>query len=520
MDEANVLAAWIGAAATTVGLGSLVAQTTALKDQLDPFSAFRSAVVLGPWANRQTLHAWYELRKRDPEGPVITASMSRGFCDQNLLWLSRRPSKSVGTATWAMIMGILLHPECYAAPCGDKTPVTGDEMPMAWSSDIFIPLNWEPTTPSLDCWSNVPLQTLKRQETSAYLPISRITLITLLCVTNARATFQHSGAAGYRGSFPSYIGPWTVEWPIGKPAVVRLASVGVHEKPGTDPYPPALSVRVDRCVQMLCGICEARNPEEQSVAYPGRKSTPGILYWRPSGYSGAHGSRPLYNLSGGKVYKVGFLWRGELSDSEEKAHAARAKEDGDLLRLSVPSLDKGLRVSLFVPRAEEDLIIWTLDHLPWSSLSWSMHRGMKDILLAYGRKVMDRHRHDLASALKQCVERQQRQLMSRGWSTELALHHMADMVYSTVVAGVGDSGDCVRAMTEAAVLLVGGGKMLDVTSFWSRSRLSGFEDGEGGGEGLSADAVVALTKYVVLEWSQELDYQMFQQLPFTVFLDT
>lgn len=41
---------------------------------------------------------------------------------------------------------------------------------------------------------------------------------------------------------------------------------------------------------------------------------------------------------------------------------------------------------------------------------------------------------------------------------------------------------------------------------------------DSGSEALSDDDVVALTKFVVLEWSQELDYQMYHDLPMLLLL--
>jgi|HubBroStandDraft_4_1064222.scaffolds.fasta_scaffold1662713_1 hypothetical protein len=52
----------------------------------------------------------------------------------------------------------------------------------------------------------------------------------------------------------------------------------------------------------------------------------------------------------------------------------------------------------------------------------------------------------------------------------------------------------------------------DQTNFWRKPRSSENKIGS------DLDGVVALTKFFVLEWSQELDYQLYHQLPVTVYL--
>jgi len=51
---------------------------------------------------------------------------------------------------------------------------------------------------------------LKTYQNSACVTISRTTLITFLCVMNARKVFLHSDAAGFRAAFASYSGQWHI----------------------------------------------------------------------------------------------------------------------------------------------------------------------------------------------------------------------------------------------------------------------------------------------------------------------
>lgn len=104
---------------------------------------------------------------------------------------------------------------------------------------------------------------------------------------------------------------------------------------------------------------------------------------------------------------------------------------------------------------------------------------------------------------------------------------MADLAAGAVLAGSGNSGDAVRIVTDiAAVWYEGRRKMgdgpdsivsLDETMFW---RVPHQQKEEVGGErgGLSCMAVVALVKFFVLEWSVELDYQMYHDLPLELYL--
>jgi hypothetical protein len=65
---------------------------------------------------------------------------------------------------------------------------------------------------------------------------------------------------------------------------------------------------------------------------------------------------------------------------------------------------------------------------------------------------------------------------------------------------------------------------LDRTDFWSRqletsgsSGLAAFLTGEDF-HAADMDILVALTKFFVLEWSQELDYQLYHDLPVDILL--
>lgn len=92
------------------------------------------------------------------------------------------------------------------------------------------------------------------------------------------------------------------------------------------------------------------------------------------------------------------------------------------------------------------------------------------------------------------------------------------MAASAVLAGQGNSGDSVRVVTDIAAVYVGDWDVarLDEVEFWRREdvRRDAVQDGP---VQLDAQGVVALTKFFVLEWSQEFDYQLYHHLPISLY---
>lgn len=134
---------------------------------------------------------------------------------------------------------------------------------------------------------------------------------------------------------------------------------------------------------------------------------------------------------------------------------------------------------------------------------------MRDILVAYGKPVMELHRAELAAKIKQFVADRPGLLDSRGWNPKFVRESMGDMAASAVLAGKGNSGDLVRVVTEIVLAMVGDWSLsrLDDVVFWRR------DEGE---RGLDVEGVVALTKLFVVKWSNEFDYQIYSQLPISL----
>lgn len=270
-------------------------------------------------------------------------------------------------------------------------------------------------------------------------------------------------------------------------------------------------MRIDKCIEMLAGIVSGGS--KWKLAFPGRAKGKGpwMLKERKKGFPGGHGSRHLYNMMGGKVFEVDLLVLAECGKEEEYMQKAR-------LELNVPCLSQQSELGvIFVPDHEQALLAEALDCLPWSSLSWSMHRGMKDILLAYGKPVMNRSRAQLAATLANGVREIEGALVERGWDVDFVHGSMAVMTESSVISGGGNSGDMVRIVVDIVNVMlerpqVGHSINKDQTNFWRKPRRPNDEIGS------DLDGIVALTKFFVLEWSQELDYQLYHQLPTATYL--
>lgn len=506
MDTSSTIATWLSFAVTAIGLGGLVSQANAINDKLDPFHSYRNVQYLGIWFRRQRAFPWWLLAKSPPEGPALEASLVAKFCGTNLIHMTRLPLTSTGSsgqASWAVLLA-LFHaekpilvsdamPSTDQAEKGHKTGVQA--LPRLSTSS-------EPGEEPWDCLERVPL---KQYQNAACVTISRTTFITFLCLTNAKKVFQYSDAAGFRAGYASYGGQWHMNWPLGHEAMVKFMPHDSHSTT-TDVYPLSLVRRVDSCVLMQVGIVRSYN-EGTKIAFCGRRP-PGdyVLKYVHKGFAGAHGARHLYNMMGGKVYEVDFL-------SAESRPGIVAATDDITLDLPSTSADKEWRVRMAIPLECQEKIKMSLDCLPWNSLPWSAHRGMRDILLAFGKPVMNLFRSRFALLLREILATNEMALIRIGWNEGFARKSMGNMASSAILAGGGDSGDLVRVVTDAVRVFLGHQELhhdlaaLDDVGFWRLPEAERQLDDAG---------VIALTKLFVLEWSVDMDYRLYHQLPLTM----
>ena len=285
-----------------------------------------------------------------------------------------------------------------------------------------------------------------------------------------------------------------------------------HDSLGsTEVLPRSFVQRADRCGQIVCGVVYAP-ASGLNVAFPGRKA-PGayILEYSPKGFQGAHSGRHLYNMLGGKAYMVDYLYAkpvrgiGNDSSSSSSSSGEEAAPEGQLV-LKLPSRELHEPVRMTVPPAEAAVIRHALDCLPWNSLPWSIHRGMRDLLVAFAKPIMDAHRQELAELLRQAAADKAPELRARGWDPLFIRDNMGLMAASAILAGEGNSGDSVRVVTDIVAVLAGDPDLskLDEVNFWRRDEVV-----------FDTEAIIALTKVFILEWSNEFDYQVYHHLPMT-----
>lgn len=441
----------------------------------------------------------------------IKANLKDGFCGQNEILISRLPLAGSNMGSCGTLLGLFhehdaqvtVHEDCLVSSKKSWKAVKGG-------------LNHSRTLLSMNMLSRGAQAQKLRSADGSYeyntmlghadgtyaTYIDRATLMTLLILSNARTIYEFSDSNGYRGAFGSWTGQWYINWRAGQPAIVTLKPHDSHS-PATDVYAPTFPARVDRCVQMMAGIVvDATAPQSFSVAFPGRL-TPGNyrLECQESGFGLSHGSRHIYNMNGGKVFEIDFLFPRPIEENHDD------KED---VYLKLPSSREDGFVGLEVPLKEYRMLEEALDKLPWANLSWSMHRGMRDLLLGCARDRMNQHRITLAQILRDAAKEYHMQLVQRGWNSNFAKCQMGNMAANAVLAGRGNSGDAVRIVTALAEQIHGGTtQQRDTTTFWR----SGGPQQE---TRLEPDEIIALVKCFVLEWSQDFNYQMYHQLPITL----
>ncbi|KAI9375163.1 hypothetical protein BJX61DRAFT_191812 [Aspergillus egyptiacus] len=508
MEASSTVATWLSLAATVIGLGSIATQFGTIIDQADPFHSLRDRDHLGKWLVRQPHIPWYQLMKPPPVGPVIVANLIHRLCGRKTVDVSRLPLTNTSKqASWSVLLAVVQPtPQSEVHQAGPRFNIPSDNQ--VAKSDYVVTVGGEISRAvSRDGWVDLELQPLVKDKMATCTVISRTTLMALLCVTNARLVFRHSGASGHRAAYASYCGQWHIEWPIGHIARVHFSAHDSHFLM-KDVYPRTFERRVDKCLQMLAGVIDAGAPSAFRCAFPGRKlSGEYILQYTVKGFGGAHGGRHLYNMLGGNVNEVDFLLM--------KRFTKKLDLPPNMTTLLLPNNDTGEHdVILYVPEEESVILSKVLDCLPWSPLSWSIHRGLRDILVAFAKERMDRYRDHLAESLRRAVQNYPERLDARGWDYRFVRESMADMATSAVLAGSGNSGDMVRIVTDIALTLWNGAlSELDATSFWRYT-----EPCPSDSPILDPMAVVALVKCFVLEWSVELDYQMYHDFPLKMYL--
>ncbi|CAI6342527.1 unnamed protein product [Periconia digitata] len=424
-----------------------------------------------------------ERSEEELKAPTITANIRSGFCGYNEVLISRLPIGHSQSASWQTLLR-LLH-----------------------ETDASIQVHGNLLESSKQSWTTLPKDNLAREGGVSGTKISRATLLALFALSNARIIYEYPAATGYRAALGSWIGQWYINWPAGGQAVVILKAHDSHA-PNSDVYPPTFAARVDRCIRMMAGVAvDASHPTDLNVGFPGRQPVGDYhLEFQDKGFGLSHGSRHLYNMCGGKVFEMDFLLARKLVNTENL---------GGESWIFTPSLEGKQDTRFSISRDVKNVIAHAMDCLPWSNLSWSVHRGMRDILLAFTRHTMNKYRPALARQLRNTSNTSYQSLVDLGWEKNFVKNYMGRMAESTVLAGRGNSGDAIRIITalaeQAHTIPI---EQRDETRFWRREEhYPAPIPAE-----LDSDTTTALVKCVVLEWSVDFNYQMYHQLPLSLVL--
>lgn len=162
------------------------------------------------------------------------------------------------------------------------------------------------------------------------------------------------------------------------------------------------------------------------VAFAGR-NPPGrwLLRLLPKRF-GAQSSAPdLYNLLGGRAHEVDFLFRERLLEDAIVSSYAR--------ELQVPLLEADRKSTVYIKDDEDAVLAECLDHLPWSPIPWCIHRGLKDVVVAYALPYLDSYRERLARTLAEAVHEHSLALQHQGWDAAFVREWMAGQAESAVM---------------------------------------------------------------------------------------
>lgn len=340
--------------------------------------------------------------------------------------------------------------------------------------------------------------------------ISRLTLISFILLSQCREIYRYDGAAGLRMGFGGYNGSYEIEWPLGQRPTLRFEVHEVYQR-RKDSFPICFARRPQKCNEMAVGVIDrgvgvARKPLK--VAFAGRQK-PGLYVLRllPKRFSAQRIAADLYNMLGGEAHDVDFFFREQIYTTPAVLENKR-----DLI---VPSLVEEKASTIYVGQPEAAAIADCLDHLPWSPLAWSIHRGMKDFLVAYALPYMAAYRIPLAKALSDAVITHTYALRHQGWEPEFIREHMAAQAASAILGDDSCSGDVCRIVAAVTELLCDQGQIdLDHTKFWVQHLNPPGEQAIQ--EALSPDTMVALVKAFFVWWSHDFDYGVYCKLPLRI----
>ena len=519
LDIAGVLAAWWAAVTSTIALVAILPALYSIRARLDPFEGARGRQHLGGWAH---LKWQWTLMRPPPEGPVIEANLHTCLgCDT--IYLSRHPLPGTGIPSWTSFLRVfhapdLNHPHSASFDAVNKHP-DRLEKGLAWnfrdSGNVRSNLgNSGRMHPSEEHWmKKLKKQTLVMYNGIASTIIDPRTLILFVLLSQMIAEYRHDGPMGLCITFVGYIGKLRIK--SGMDTVVEYEEFPDMHK-GLNPYPILFPRKPRDCVHMGLGIVD-RNPEDK-IAFDDRQPGDGKSYMimlQRKGYHAQNYANDVYDLIGGRSMEVDFLVFEPVED-----HQARVTR-------GLYKFDTESGYSFYLDHYMSTIVADCLDKLPWSVLGWSIHQGMKDVLLGFASASLELYRQELATVFRQAATTYADNLIGKGWKEGFVRTRMPDIVGAAfddrlksgnvcrVIAGLAEQiWEHGLPTTTTTTAHQPAASITEPTNFWKDQ----LKDPQGSPmapakKSLDRDAVVALTKSYFLRCSHDFDYRFYHKLP-------
>lgn len=520
LDFAGVLAAWWAALTSTVALVAILPALYSIRALLDPFEGARGRQHLGIWAN---LKWHWTLMRPPPQGPVIEADLHTCLgCDT--IYLSGHPLPGTGIPSWTTFLR-----EFHASDLRVTRSIAfGNfsnhpdrvEKGLAWDfnynrnvrDEISHLVNSGKTHSSEEYWKKeLKKQTLVMYNGIASTIIDSTTLIVFILLSQMTAEYRHDGPMGLSITFVGYTGKLRIK--SATETVVEYEAFRDVQK-GQNPYPISFCRKPRDCVHMGLGVVD-RNPEDK-IAFDDRKPGDGksyVITLQRKGYHAQGYANDVYDLMGGRSIDVDFLVYEPVEDDQARMTAG------------LYSFKAESGYSLYLDQHMYAILADCLDKLPWSVLGWSIHEGMKDVLLGFASASLDLYRQELAILFRMAATTYADNLIAKEWKEGFVRTRVPDIVGAAFDDRL-KSGNVCRVIAALAEEIWEHGLptsttahqpadlITEPTKFW-KDQLKDPQHWfvKPVKKSLDPDGVVALTKAYFLKCSYDFDYRVYHKLP-------
>lgn len=518
LDLAGVLAAWWAALTSTIALVAILPALYSIRALLDPFEGARGRQHLGVWAN---LKWHWTLMRPPPQGPVIEADLHTCLgCDT--IYLSGNPLPGTGTPSWTSLLRKFHASDLRITRSIDSSAISKHsdrlEKGLAWNlnhrrnvrDEISNLINSGKTHPSEEHWrKELKQQTLVMYNGVASAMIDSTTLIVFILLSQMTVEYRHEGPMGLSITFVGYTGKLRIK--SAAETVVEYEQYRDVQK-GNNPYPISFPRKPRDCVHMGLGIVD-RNPEDK-IAFDDKQPSDGKTYTitlQKKGYHGQDYANDVYDLMGGRSSDVDFLAFKSMEGYHDPAGCYGFETEGGY--------------SFFLDQRMSALVADCLDNLPWSVLGWSIHEGMKDLLLGFASAFLDLYSQELAILFRQAATTYADNLIHKEWKERFVRTRVPDIVGAAFDDRL-KSGNVCRVVAALAEEIWEHGLPTTTTAYQSADSITKptkfWKDQLKDPQHtlfkpmkklLDPDAIVALTKAYFLKCSFKFDYRVYHKLP-------